>query len=315
MDLGGELGLDLRDLAAIDPLDEATVAAAQRISGVSLRDARIYTARTRLGRDDLELRVAVVPLAGSGKLAVAVDTAGAMRASALWDATVFENDDDGAWETFCLQFQGRPQTITAAEALDPDAVERYWSELQADGSPEAAAARTLYEHRRVMAASSRYLRAAMRRTARGENPPPSWFRAWKGVFEEAARLSEPLSAIIGERAGERHRELAEEAAVRIENVAYASESEQPRTLRSLVSGEFYKNACAACHSTPSDRLGGDEIHDGLRRRFAELGVRRDVARVGWDLWGVPHQEQASQQVADAFKAAFVLLGETPAHTD
>jgi hypothetical protein len=314
LDLGMELGLDLRELesAPVSP-DAAVLARARELTGLNPPGpVHLYTGSTHLGNDDVDLRIVVVPLPDTGRLAVAVDSGGVVRATALWGDSMFDTDRDGAWETFCLQFKDRPQLLEAEDTLDPEGVTQYWLELQNDLSSEAAVVRALYRHRRLMSASGQLVRATMRRTARGGLPPLIWIARWKRNMQEVADLSDPLADVIGPEAAERHRELAEDAVQRLDKLAMAARTEEPRAVRKLVSGKFYRGACTACHTVTSERLGGEELYDGIRRRLPELGIRRDLCRVGFDLWAVPGYEEVSQQVAAAFKTAFVILGETPA---
>jgi hypothetical protein len=313
LDLGMELGLDVRELevAEIQP-NERLLARVGELTGHAHGFSRIYTGQTRLGRADVALRIAVVAVPDGGRLAVAVDDAGIVRATGLWGTPSFDADADGAWETFCFQFHGRPLTLRAEETLDPEAAARYWAELEHDPSPQAEVTRALYRHRLLMASNGQLLRATMRRTARGDLPPWDWFRQWKEINAEVGTLSEPLRGLIGDRASERHHHLAEETSTRLEGIRAAVATQESRGVRALLSGEFSRETCAACHGITSELLGGEAIHDGIRRRLRELGVRHDLGRVGWDLWGVPGQEDTSQRVAGAFKACFLLLGETRA---
>jgi hypothetical protein len=313
LDLGMELGLDVRELeiAEVQP-DVRLLGRVAQLSGHDARSfSRIYTGQTRLGSSDVSLRIAVVALQDGGRLAVAVDDQGIVRATGLWGTPSFDSDADGTWETFCFQFHGRPLLLRAEETLDPVAAEGYWADLQRDTSPDAEIARALYRHRLLMASNGQLLRATMRRTARGDLPPWDWFRKWKEIYGEVGALSEPLRGLIGDRAAERHHALAEETSRRLEAVLAAVSTQEPSSVRSLLSGEFSREACAACHGITSERLGGEGIHDGIRRRLRELGVRHDLGRVGRDLWGVPGQEDNSERVAVGFKTCFLLLGETP----
>jgi len=311
MDLGLELGLDLAELdAALNQVDSALL---QRIVEKSGHDPidppLLYQARTRLGDEDLWLRIVVLPLSVGGRLAIATDAAGLVRATGLFGTATFEPDTDGAWQTFCFQFQNGPAPLTLAETLDPAQVDEYWLALQADPAPEAEATRALYEHRKKMSANSQFVRATMRRTARGDLPPRDWVRQWRVNFVAVSELSFTLAPFLGERAAERHHRLALEAAERLDSVLLAAETQEPRDVRQLVSGDLYRDTCKACHEIKSDFLGGEGLYDGVRRRMSEFGVRRDLLRVGWDLWGVPHEARESQVVADAFKAGFLILGE------
>ncbi|NNE42704.1 MAG: hypothetical protein HKN12_00720 [Gemmatimonadetes bacterium] len=312
MDLGMELGLDLRDLevAPLQP-DPVLLDRIAELSDYRGEGIRLYDAATTLGDDDVPLQIAVAKLPIGGILAVALDEAGVVRATGLWGAAVFDTNRNGGWETFCRQFQDRAQVLVTAETLGPADVDRYWADLAADPSPDAALTRTLYRHRRLMTANGQFVRATMRLTARGDAPPHDWFRRWKRNFQDVASLSGSLADVIGPLASEQHRILAEEAAVQLDAVLVAVRTREPRDVRQMVSGPFYRATCTACHVTPSDRLGGEEIHDGLRSRMQELGVRRDVMRVGFDLWGVPNEDRTSQTVANAFKAIFLVAGERP----
>jgi len=313
MDLGLELGLDLTELdAAPGQVGPELLERIVEKSGYDPVDPPIiYSARTRLAEEDLTLRVVVLPLSVGGRLAIATDPAGLVRATGLFGATTFEPDTDGAWQTFCSQFQNGPAPLTLAETMGPQQVEEYWLALQADPSPEAEATRALYEHRKLMAANSQFVRATMRRTARGDLPPRDWVRQWRVNFVAVSELSSTLSPFLGEKAAERHHRLALEAAERLDTVLAAAETQEPRDVRKLVSGDLYRDTCKACHEIKSDALGGEDLYEGVRHRMGEFGVRRDVLRVGWDLWGVPHDERESQAVADAFKAGFLMLGEVP----
>jgi hypothetical protein len=136
-------------------------------------------------------------------------------------------------------------------------------------------------------------------------------RQWRLNFLAVSELSPMLARFFGEKAAERHHRLSLEAAERLDAVLLAADTEEPRDVRKLVSGDLYRDTCKACHEMKSDHLGGDELFDGVRRRLSEFGVRRDVLRVGWDLWSVSREEEESQAVADAFKAGFLFLGEIP----
>jgi hypothetical protein len=315
MDLGLELGLDLVELdAAVHQVEPSLLELVAEKSGYDPIDPPLlYRARTRLGDDeDVALRIVVLPLSVGGRLAIAADSAGQVRATGLFGAATFEPDTDGAWQTFCFQFQNGPAPFTLAETMDPAQVEEYWLALQADPSPEAEATRALYEHRKMMSVNSQFVRATMRRTARGDLPPRDWIRQWRVNFVSVSELSSTLAPFFGEKTADRHHRLALEAAERLDTVLLASETQEPRDVRKLVSGDLYRDTCKACHEINSDFLGGEELYEGVRRRMTEFGVRRDILRVGWDLWSVPHETRESQAVADAFKAGYLILGEVPA---
>lgn len=313
MDLGLELGLDLSELdsATEQITPDLLERVVERTRYEPPEPPVLYRARTRLGDEDVTLRIVVLPLSDGGRLAIAEDPAGRVRATAVFGTSTFEPDSEGGWETFRFQFQNGPQAFTLEETLDPDEVDRYWTALQADASPAAEATRALYRHRLLMSANSQFVRATMRRTARGDLPPRDWIRQWRVNFLAVSELSPVLAQLIGEKAAERHHRLALDAAERLDTVLLASETQEPRDVRKLVSGEFYRDTCKACHAVKSEALGGEELFDGVRARLEKFGVRRDVLRVGWDLWGVPHEEHASQAVADAFKAGFLFFGEVP----
>ena len=55
-------------------------------------------------------------------------------------------------------------------------------------------------------------------------------------------------------------------------------------------------------------LGEGSLYNQLKNRLEDFNVRGDLARVGHDVWPVPGQEQASQQIATALKASLLLHG-------
>jgi hypothetical protein len=313
MDLGLELGLDLAELAAAAA--QADPALLERIATKTGYDSAqppvLYTAHTLLGEEEVELRIVMLPLAMGGRLVIATDSTGHVRATGLFGTSTFEPDTDGAWETFCFQFRNGAAPMTLAETMGPAQVDQYWATLQGDPAAEAEALRALYRHRVLMAANSQYVRATMRRTARGDLPPRDFVRQWRLNFLAVSELSSTLSGFFGEKAAEHHHRLALDAAERLDSLLLTADTQEPRDVRKLVSGDLYRDTCKACHEIKSDRLAGDDLYDGMRRRLGEFGVRRDVLRVGWDLWGVPGDEEHAQDVADAFKAGFLLLGEVP----
>lgn len=313
MDLGLELGLDLAELdSASVQVEPALLQAVTEKTGYDPPGPPVlYIARTHLGEEDLALRIVVLPLPVGGRLAIATDSTGQVRATGLFGTSTFEPDSEGAWETFCFQFRNAARPTTLDETLGPDQVDLYWADLQADPSPEAESLRALYAHRLLMSANSQFVRATMRRTARGDLPPREWVRQWRLNFLAVSELSPMLARFFGEKTAERHHRLSLEAAERLDSVLLAADTQEPRDVRKLVSGDLYRDTCKACHEMKSDHLGGDELFDGVRRRLPEFGVRGDLLRVGRDLWGVPHEEEESQAIANAFKAGFLFLGEIP----
>ena len=318
IELGLELRLHLEDLArqqdSLDPERLSRVRALFDRPPQGLDSLRIYTARTTLEDERaLDLRVALLPLQGDlagGFLGLAVGDDGDVYRSRLWGTPAFDNDPESAWENFWRQFEYRKTraVIDPSSALSDSAVDQFWLRLQADSS-QGLGIQAIYHHGRQMIANSYLIRHTMALTGRGEVPAPSWYQHYADAFTHLDTMAEHLQPLIGEDAASQYRSVTSEALALLEPLVSHARASDAAKARSAIR-EFRRRTCVTCHNIEDHALGEGGIRDALMAAFKDRGMRRDLYRVGYDVWPVPGEEAASQEIASAIKAILLVLGQS-----
>ena len=317
VELGLHIQMHLKELVRQDDLDAERLANARALFDrppPGLDSLRIYTARTTLEDEgDLNLRVALLPLQGTfdgGYLAVAVGGDGIVYRSRFWGTPAFDDDPESAWENFWRQFEYRKTrgVINPADALPDSAVDQFWMRVQADSS-EGLGTQDFYDHGRQMIANSFLIRRTMALTGRGEVPDPSWYEHYIEAFTQLDAMTEHLQPLIGEDAASQYRSVTSEALALLEPlVSHARAGDAGQTRGAI--REFRRRTCGACHNIEGHALGEGGVRDALMALFKERGMRRDLYRVGYDVWPVPGEAAASQEIASALKAMLFVLGQS-----
>ena len=317
IELGLHVRLHLTDLARqTDGLD------AERLSGAralfnqppqGLDSLRLYTARTTLDDRVLNQRVALLPLQGEfagGFLAIVVGDDGVVYRSRLWGTPAFDDDPESVWENFWRQFEYRRTrtVIDPSSALADSAVDQFWMRLQADSSQDLGL-QALYAHGRQMLANSLLIRRTMALTGRGEVPEPSWYEHYIDAFTHLDTTAEHLQPLIGEDAVSQYRSVTSEALALLTPLVSHARAGDAGKARSAIL-EFRRRTCVTCHNIEDHALGEGRVRDALMAAFKDRGMRRDLYRVGYDVWPVPGEEAASQELASAIKAILFVLGQS-----
>ncbi len=73
---------------------------------------------------------------------------------------------------------------------------------------------------------------------------------------------------------------------------------------------FSEIMCVTCHNIEDHALSEGGVRDALMAAFKDRGMRRDLYRVGYDVWPVPGEEAASQEIASAIKAILFVFGQS-----
>ena len=316
LELGLQLQLHLDNLArqdaGLDPDRLAPVRALFTQPPQGLDSLRLYTARAEVDDEGMmDLRVALLPLQGAmagGYLAVVVGDDGIVYRTRLWGTPPFDTDPESAWENFWRQFQYHKTraVIDPSSALADSAVDQFWMRLQADSSQDLGV-QALYHHGRQMMANSFLIRRTMALTGRGEVPDPSWYQHYIDAFTHLDTTAEHLQPLIGEDAVSQYRSVTSEALAPLTPLVSHARAGNAGKARSAIL-EFRRRTCVTCHNIEDHALGEGGVRDALMAVFKDRGMRRDLYRVGYDVWPVPGEEAASQEIASAIKAMLFVLG-------
>lgn len=275
-----------------------------------LDSLRIYTAQTTLENEGLvDLRIAVIPhlLRQEGAyLAVAVDASGVMRRARIWGMP----DPETAWENFWRQFEYlHVRTVLDGTETPPDAtLEHWWEELQADTTEEGRLRLALYQHPSRMRNMSFLIRRTMAVAGRGDVPEAEWYHQYSNDFralEANAALFEPL---IGSIASAQYKAIAREAREQVQTLAKHAQNGDAGKLRDAIQ-DFRMQSCGSCHAIEDHTTGPGDLQDAVFEQLRLFDVRQNHYRVGIDVWPVPGEEGASQQIANAIKAVLLLFAE------
>ena len=178
--------------------------------------------------------------------------------------------------------------------------------LQADSS-QMPGLPALYRHTRMMQDNSFLIRRTMALAGNDAVPDPSWYQRYTNDFDQLDSIATALQPVIGDEAVSKYQTVSREARALLEPLvshARASDADKARTAVM----DFRRRTCGVCHGIEEHTLGESGIRDALLAEFKTLGVRRDLYRVGYDVWPVPGQEAASQEIASALKAILFVLG-------
>ncbi len=146
------------------------------------------------------------------------------------------------------------------------------------------------------------------RTARGETPAAEFFEPSVVAFEQLGAFADDLLPLLGEQATAAFYERALEARDLYSTLTSAAGPEREEVIRSTYAK--MEGACFRCHSIRQHELGWDGplVFPGIEERLVDYGVRRDLFRVGMDVWAPLGAERAGQQLADGVHAALLLVG-------
>ena len=317
VELGLHLQLHLKDRARQDGFDAERLSATRALFDhppPGLDSLRIYTARATLEDEGaLDLRMALFPLQGDfsgGYLGVAVAGDGVVYRSRLWGIPAFDTDPESAWENFWRQFEYRKTraVIDPSSALPDSTVDQFWMGLQADSS-EGLGVQDYYHHGRQMIANSFLIRRTMALTRCVEVLDPSWYQDYIAAFTHLDSTVQYLQPWLGDEAASQYRSVTTEALSLLEPIVSHARAGDAGTARSAIV-EFRRRTCGSCHNIEGHTLGEGGVRDALMAAFKERGMRRDLYRVGYDVWPAPGEEAASQEIASAIKAILVVLGQS-----
>ncbi|MCH8245387.1 MAG: hypothetical protein IH951_03155 [Bacteroidetes bacterium] len=313
IEIGKLLRLDLENILEMegvferDRVDQVQALFSEPPPG--LERLRIYSATAEVdeeGRMDLRIAMLSQP-AGMDEafLAIAVGSDGVLYRSRLWGIP----DPESAWENYWRQYQFPPirTVINLSSAPSDSLAEHIWMRLQSDSSAEGQTLRALYRIQMLMRSNSYLIRRTMAVTGNGEVPEPEWYLESKDNFAELGRIADALRPVIGESAAKQFTDATDESKALFEPLVSHARNHDAGKLRRAVM-DFRRHTCVACHGIEDHLLGEGNLNRALISRLSALGVRKDIYRVGYDIWPVPGEEQKSQEIASTIKAMLILLG-------
>ena len=268
---------------------------------------RSYTATTELkdvGR--LELEIGVLPFqpapGQNAHLAVAWDSGNkSVQKSVMWGRPGFESQ---GWASFLGQFNGR--RLDAESLLGRSEIEGLARSLPQASSPKERTIWALYQLQHAMRANTYHM------TISGAESPPDAerYRRWKKNLAGLAALAPELKNVLGAPLAEDFANFASKASSLVDPVIEtASTGGSVSQVRSQVFQTLYRQGCRRCHGLQAPQLGERTIYWTVRANLGRFGARQDLFQVGLDVWSYPEEPEASQRIADAVKAALILIGE------
>ena len=220
-----------------------------------------------------------------------------------------DKDPNGTWRRIVEQFAwagieaSKPEELSTG--FDPQA---YWLKLNQDKSDKARLSLALYKTRRLMIGNSDFYQSYELTTKRGTPPPGAWFESYLSTFDRLVAVGEELGSVLSEAAAATFLESANRVRSLVADMSAVEGPERSKRVQEIFSG--MEAACFACHNIRDHELGWDGplVFPGLEHRLADYGVRKDLFRVGMDVWSPAGEDESSQEIASAVQAALLLVG-------
>ena len=278
----------------------------EELAGIQVHDAR---ARIKLG-PLTELTLVTVPTKGA-TFALAVLPSGTVAAAGAFDAEELTAGSKVAWHFFFEQFTrktGMSQVLDPLEVSDALMVEDILELLHDEEEEEQRLHRTLYRHRLLMLGNGYYSTAVFDRLKNKVLPEAELLVGWQKILTDLVELAPRMAPVLDRATLSEYVKVAEEGAGILQQ-ARATRAKADLAGLDRVLGAFSQQICARCHGLRSKVLDARRpIFSALSDRLGDLGLRRDLARVGTDIWPVPGHEKLSQTLAEAAKLALLVLG-------
>ena len=318
-DYGSLLGVEVQNLAEAENPWSSNVtpewAGSFTSSNVDFGSLEFHTAQFEDEDEDewMDVRLISVSLAPrfeGGKLALAMDTGGEIQMAVLWGHPDFDEDTDAGWENFYRQFAYGRSATAASDVLSDEERDDHVQARTSSTESSATEVIAWLKHVRAMVNTNWLIRRSFAASQTGTAAPAAFYEGAQAFFSEMANDYTPMvAAYAGDAAAQKYRENAMDAAEAMSPVIALASENDAGGVRNRI-GSFRRNACRGCHSVETTGMGEDVgLRSGLTAKFTDLGMRKDLFFVGYDLWAIPGAEGDNQYVADVARVLTVAAAE------